>query len=121
MTDYYKKVCETFGIKLSVLNLGGGFGIYYTDQDPKFRYGDYADYIKSICEKLNECVEKKGINKPFLILEPGRSIVGEAGITLYTVGRIKKISGLKNYLSIDGGMFENPRFALYQAKYTQVA
>ena len=121
MTDYYKKVCETFGIKLSVLNLGGGFGIYYTDQDPKFRYRDYADYIKSICEKLNECVEKKGINKPFLILEPGRSIVGEAGITLYTVGRIKKISGLKNYLSIDGGMFENPRFALYQAKYTVVA
>lgn len=121
MTDYYKKVCENFGAKLSVLNLGGGFGIYYTDLDPKFCYNDYADYIKTICEKLNYCIAKKGIKKPYLILEPGRSIVGEAGITLYTVGRIKKISGLKNYLSIDGGMFENPRFALYQAKYTVVA
>ena len=64
---------------------------------------------------------KKGINKPFLILEPGRSIVGEAGITLYTAGRIKKIKDVKNYIAIDGGMFDNPRFALYQAKYSVVA
>lgn len=121
MTDYYKKVTETFGAKLSVLNLGGGFGIYYTDGDPKFNCEDYAEYVKIICENLCECVERKKIDKPYLILEPGRSIVGEAGITLYTVGRIKEISGLKNYLSIDGGMFENPRFALYQAKYSVVA
>ncbi|MBO4251486.1 MAG: diaminopimelate decarboxylase [Clostridia bacterium] len=121
MTDYYKKVCEVFGAKLSVLDLGGGFGIYYTDADPKFKYVDYADYIKAICEKLNDCVKSKSINKPYLILEPGRSIVGEAGITLYTVGRIKQISGIKNYLAIDGGMFENPRFALYQAQYTVLA
>lgn len=121
MTDYYKKVSEDFGVKLTTLNLGGGFGIYYTDGDPKFNVQDYADYIKTICETLNACAEKKNIEKPFLILEPGRSIVGEAGITLYTVGRIKEITGLKNYLSVDGGMFENPRFALYQAKYTVLA
>ena len=121
MTDYYKKVCEKFDAKLSVLDLGGGFGIYYTDADPKFDYKDYADYVKCICEKLSVSLKEKGINKPYLILEPGRSIVGEAGITLYTVGRIKNISGLKNYLAIDGGMFENPRFALYQAKYTAIA
>ncbi len=121
MTDYYKKVIEDFGAKLSVLNLGGGFGIYYTDGDPKFSCEDYSEYVKIICEKLSECVERKKLDKPYLILEPGRSIVGEAGITLYTVGRIKEISGLKNYLSIDGGMFENPRFALYQAKYSVLA
>lgn len=121
MTDYYKKVSEIFGAKLTTLNLGGGFGIYYTDSDPKFTVVDYADYIKTICDNLNACAAKKHIEKPYLILEPGRSIVGEAGITLYTVGRVKKISGLKNYLSVDGGMFENPRFALYQAKYTVLA
>ena len=121
MTDYYKKISEVYGATLTTLNLGGGFGIYYTDSDPKFSTDDYADYIKTICETLTLCVEKKQIKKPYLILEPGRSIVGEAGITLYTVGRIKTITGLKNYLSIDGGMFENPRFALYQAKYTVVA
>lgn len=120
MTDYYKKLSD-LGANLSVLNLGGGFGIYYTEGDPKFNSDDYAEYVKVICEKLCECVESKKINKPFLILEPGRSIVGEAGITLYTVGRIKQISGLKNYLSINGGMFENPRFALYQAKYSVLA
>lgn len=121
MTDYYKKVSEDFGVKLSVLNLGGGFGIYYTDSDPKFSCEDYADYIKCICEKLCACLTEKGLEKPYLIFEPGRAIVGEAGITLYTVGRIKKITGLKNYLSVNGGMFDNPRFALYQAKYTVLA
>lgn len=121
MTDYYKKVTDTYHANLSVLNLGGGFGIYYADGDPKFTPEDYADYVKTVCEQLNKNICKKGIKKPYLILEPGRSIVGEAGITLYTVGRIKKITGLKNYLSIDGGMFENPRFALYQAKYSVVA
>nr|MBO4517785.1 diaminopimelate decarboxylase [Clostridia bacterium] len=121
MTDYYKKVSEDFGAKLSVLNLGGGFGIYYTETDPKFGCEDYAEYIKSICEKLCECLAQKDVEKPYLIFEPGRAIVGEAGITLYTAGRIKNITGLKNYISVNGGMFENPRFALYQAKYTVLA
>lgn len=121
MTDYYKKLSVNFGLNFSVINLGGGFGIYYAEGDYKFTPEDYADYVKTVCEALSDCVDKKGIKKPFLILEPGRSIVGEAGITLYTVGRIKEIKGLKNYLSVDGGMFENPRFALYQAKYSVVA
>ncbi|MBP5467105.1 MAG: diaminopimelate decarboxylase, partial [Clostridia bacterium] len=121
MIDYYKKVSEDFGAKLSVLNLGGGFGIYYTDADPKFHAEDYADYVKCVCEKLCACLAEKGMEKPYLIFEPGRAIVGEAGITLYSVGRIKRITGLKNYLSVNGGMFENPRYALYQAKYTVLA
>lgn len=121
MTDYCKHLKDDFLFNVSVLNLGGGFGIYYTDADPKFDCKDYANYVKVICEKLVDSVNRKGLKKPYLILEPGRSIVGEAGITLYTVGRIKEISDIKNYLSVNGGMFENPRFALYQAKYSVVA
>ena len=60
------------------------------------------------------------MKEPYLLVEPGRSIVGEAGITLYTVGTIKDIPGVKKYVAVDGGMFENPRYALYQAKYTAV-
>ena len=121
MTDTIADIKAKYGKIISVLNLGGGFGIYYAEGDPVFSAADYADYVKTVCDKLSECVQKKNIEKPYLILEPGRSIVGEAGTTLYTVGRIKKITGLKNYLAINGGMFDNPRYALYQAKYTVVA
>lgn len=121
MTDIYKHVKDKYGVSFSVLNLGGGFGIRYTEEDPAFSVSDYSDYVKTICVELEKNVSEKGINKPYLILEPGRSVVGEAGITLYTVGRIKEINGIKNYISIDGGMFDNPRFALYQAKYEVLA
>ncbi len=121
MVDFYKQIKETKGFEFDVLNLGGGFGIYYADGDKKFTIADYAEYVKNIVEKLNVCIAKTGIKKPYLVLEPGRSIVGEAGITLYTVGRIKDIKNVKKYIAIDGGMFDNPRFALYQAKYTVVA
>lgn len=121
MTDFYKEIKDKFGYEFEVLNLGGGFGVWYADGDSKKSCFEYADYIKNISLALKKAVEEKGIRKPFLILEPGRSIVGEAGITLYTVGRIKEIKNVKNYIAIDGGMFDNPRFALYQAKYTVVA
>lgn len=118
MTDFYKYLKDTLKLSFSVLNLGGGFGIWYSDGDTKRTCNEYADYIKTISNTLKNCIERKGLDKPYLILEPGRSIVGEAGITLYTAGRIKEIKGIKNYISIDGGMFDNPRFALYQAKYS---
>ena len=118
MTDFYKSLKEKHNINFSVLNLGGGFGIWYADGDAKKTCAQYADYIKTISNALNDCIKRKGLIKPYLILEPGRSIVGEAGITLYTAGRIKEIKGIKNYISIDGGMFDNPRYALYQAKYS---
>ena len=121
MTDLYKRVNDKYGVSFDVLNLGGGFGIRYTEQDPAFSLSDYTDYVRTICVELEKNVTEKGIKKPYLMLEPGRSIVGEAGVTLYTVGRIKEISGIKNYLSVDGGMFDNPRFALYQAKYEVLA
>ena len=69
---------------------------------------------------LKQKSAEKGIDLPFLVIEPGRSIVGEAGITLYTVGAIKDIPAVKKYIAVDGGMFDNPRYALYQSKYTPV-
>ncbi len=120
MTEFYKSL-KDIGIEFEVLNLGGGFGIWYAEGDAKKTFKEYSSYIKTISDTLKSCINKYQIKKPFLILEPGRSIVGEAGVTLYTVGRIKKIKDVKNYLAIDGGMFENPRYALYQAKYSLVA
>jgi len=119
MTDFYKEL-KDLGIEFDVLNLGGGFGIWYAEGDKKFKTEDYAEFVKIISDTLINAIKTKGIKKPYLILEPGRSIIGEAGVTLYTVGGIKEIKGVKNYIAIDGGMFENPRFALYQAKYTAV-
>jgi len=118
MTDFYKNVKDELSVEFDVLNLGGGFGIWYSDGDAKKSFADYKEYILAVSETLDKCISQKGLKKPYLILEPGRSIVGEAGITLYTAGRIKEIKGIKNYIAVDGGMFDNPRFALYQAKYT---
>ena len=118
MTTFYKHIKDTLNVEFGTLNMGGGFGIWYSEGDAKTTVSDYADYVKLIATELKRNVEEKGLIKPYLILEPGRSIVGEAGITLYSAGNVKEIKGIKNYLAINGGMFENPRFALYQAKYT---
>lgn len=121
MTDFYKTIKDELNLEFNVLNLGGGFGIYYSEGDTKRTCKQYASYIKNISKTLLDCVAKKQLKKPYLILEPGRSIVGEAGVTLYTVGSVKQIKEVKNYVAIDGGMFENPRYALYRAKYTVVS
>ncbi len=118
MVNFYAKVNNELGVEFDILDLGGGFGIYYSNDDKKMSLDSYCSFIEAITDSLKDNLQKHNLKKPYLILEPGRSIVGEAGITLYTVGRIKEIKGLKNYLAIDGGMFDNPRFALYQAKYT---
>ncbi len=120
MTDFYLRVKTELGYEFDTINLGGGFGIYYTDEDRKLSVEGYAEYIRAVGETLKSCVKEKNLKKPFLFLEPGRSIVGEAGITLYTAGSVKKIEGIKNYVAIDGGMFDNPRHALYGSKYTVV-
>lgn len=120
MTEYYFYVKNKFNYEFEMINLGGGFGIHYANDDPYLSTDDYDEFIKVIAEELKQNIKKYGLKEPFLVIEPGRSIVGEAGITLYTVGRIKNINGVKNYLSVDGGMFENPRFALYQAVYEAI-
>ena len=117
MTDFIVKINEELNLIVKELNMGGGYGVTYIDEDKPLKPGEY---VKAIVKKLCACVESKKILKPKLILEPGRSIVGEAGITLYTVGAIKDIKDIKKYISVDGGMFENPRYALYEAKYEAV-
>lgn len=121
LTSFYYDVKKELSFDFSVLNLGGGIGIWYNEDDRKMSLLDYDSFVERISLELKDCIKKHNLLDLHLILEPGRSIVGEAGITLYTVGSVKKIEGIKNYLAIDGGMFENPRYALYQAKYTAVA
>lgn len=121
MMDFIKGVKNLLGFEACVLNIGGGFGIYYTDEDPKLTREDYASYLKALCDAVKNKAAQHALELPYLVIEPGRSMVGEAGITLYTVGAIKEIPSIKKYVAIDGGMFDNPRYALYQSKYTVVA
>ncbi len=119
--SFYNDIKEKLNYQFETLDLGGGFGIWYNDEDKKMSLDDYYNFIKQIIDKVNQCIKLYQLKKPFLIFEPGRSIVGEAGLTLYTIGSVKEIKNVKTYLNIDGGMFENPRFALYNAKYTIIA
>lgn len=121
MMDFISAIKTEVGFEASVLNIGGGFGIYYTDEDPKLKQEDYADYLKALLTAVSRKATEHGVKAPFVAIEPGRSIVGEAGVTLYTAGAIKDIPSIKKYVAIDGGMFDNPRYALYQSKYTVVS
>ncbi len=116
MADMKKKL----SFEAEILNLGGGFGIRYTEEDEKFDFESYAGYLGAIIGAVKAGCEKYGLKRPRLMIEPGRSIVGEAGITLYTVGAVKEIPGIRKYVAVDGGMFDNPRFCLYGSKYTAV-
>ena len=120
MLRFMATVKKEADFEAEILNMGGGFGIYYTDEDPKFGVKDYAEYLLTLIDAVKAKSEELNFRLPYLLIEPGRSIVGEAGITLYTVGSIKDIPGIRKYVAIDGGMFENPRYALYQSKYTVV-
>lgn len=103
-----------FDIKLNEINIGGGLGVKYTDKDvPPSTY----EIGEIISNKLNETVKKYNIDTPRLFLEPGRSIISMAGVTLYTIGGSKQVPNGKKYVSIDGGMADNPRPSLYQAQY----
>lgn len=117
MTDFIVRL-NSIGINVERLDLGGGFGIHYVEHDLPLTP---EQYMTNTARYLKAAVKSRGITPPRLIVEPGRSIVGEAGITLYTVGAIKTIKDLKTYAAVDGGMFENPRVALYDARYTAVA
>ena len=118
--DFAAKMRDTHGVVLNTLNLGGGFGVWYTDEDKKIAPEGYAEYVEALVETVQDKAHAFGMELPKLLLEPGRSIIAEAGITLYTVGAIKDIPGVKKYVAVDGGMFENPRYALYQSKYTPI-
>lgn len=117
MTDFLADVKEKYGFVTPELNLGGGMAVRYLDTDAE---ADYKESILALGTHLRQRCSSLGIDVPRILMEPGRSIVADAGITLYTVGVKKEIEGVKTYVSIDGGMTDNPRFALYQAPYTVV-
>lgn len=118
--DFAMQMKEKLGFILKTLNMGGGFGIWYTDEDEKIPPEGYAKYLEALLDTVKKKADAYGLQRPYILLEPGRSIIGEAGITLYKVGAIKDIPGVKKYVAVDGGMFDNPRYALYESKYTPV-
>lgn len=118
--DFAAEMKEKLRFTMETLNLGGGFGIWYTDEDRKIPPEGYAEYLEALIGEVQRKAQEHDMQEPFLLIEPGRSIVGEAGVTLYTVGAIKEIPGVKKYVAIDGGMFDNPRYALYESKYTPI-
>ena len=115
MMQFIADIRSETGAEMDELNLGGGFGIQYTSKDDPL---PYAKYMEEVSGEIRRCAALHGLKVPFILMEPGRSIVGEAGTTLYTVGNSKHIPGIRDYLAVDGGMGDNPRYALYQSQYT---
>lgn len=114
MINFINNIRQETGHMIEELDLGGGFGIYYSEGDKPKETKEYCD---TILNRVNEVCNKLSLKKPILTIEPGRSIVANAGTTLYTIGSIKEIPGVRKYLAIDGGMTDNIRPALYEAKY----
>lgn len=117
LLNIIKNAKERLGFETKILDLGGGFGIAYTKNDhPQ----DVEEFIVPMVEKVEVFCRENGIERPALVAEPGRWVVGPAGITLYTVGSVKEIPGSLTYVGVDGGFPDNPRPALYMAEYEAV-
>ena len=106
---------DKLGLEIKKLNLGGGYGIRYVEEEDPVPYDEYIKYVSQV---VKEVAQKRGLRIPFILMEPGRSIVAPAGITLYTVGGIKDIKNVRKYISVDGGMGDNPRYILYESEYS---
>ncbi len=117
MMNFAGDLKDKLGLEIKNLNLGGGYGIMYTEKDDPV---PYDEYIKHVSEVVKATAKKRGLDIPFILMEPGRSIVAPAGITLYTVGGVKDIKNVRKYVSVDGGMGDNPRYILYESEYAAV-
>jgi diaminopimelate decarboxylase len=117
MMDFARQAHDAAGFIMEELDIGGGLGIRYNSKDDPIEVRDLAE---AVAPALIDAASRHGLPLPSLLLEPGRSIVGEAGTTLYTVNAVKRIDGVRTYVSVDGGMADNPRVALYQAEYDAV-
>ncbi len=115
MLTFIADMKAKLGLATKILNLGGGFGVRYIESDPEI---SITANIDAIAAHIHAKCEELDVTLPIIYMEPGRSIVADAGMTLYTVGSVKEITGFKNYVSIDGGMTDNPRYTLYQSSYT---
>ncbi|MBE6781907.1 MAG: diaminopimelate decarboxylase [Ruminococcaceae bacterium] len=117
MVALAKNIKDTFGITLSEINFGGGYGVKYLETDKPV---SKDESIRLLCEAVKTACETYEFPLPALSIEPGRSIVGDANLTLYKIGVVKNIENVRTYVSIDGGMGDNPRYALYNAEYEVV-
>ncbi|MER3501332.1 MAG: diaminopimelate decarboxylase [Candidatus Fervidibacterota bacterium] len=108
---------KTMGFVMRELNLGGGLGVRYVPADNP---PSIEEFVAALCTSVKEASARFNLPLPVLAVEPGRSIVGEAGTTLYTIGVVKEVLGVRAYVSVDGGMSDNPRPALYGARYFAV-
>lgn len=115
MLGFIKDMEDELGFVCRDLDIGGGLGVRYVSSQPVL---DIKKTVLKVAENMKREAERLGITLPRISLEPGRSIVADAGLTLYTVGTVKRIPGYKTYVSVDGGMTDNPRFALYGSPYT---
>ena len=115
MVKFAKTVNDKYGFNTREIDFGGGFGIKYLETD---RPLPVKEYIHALVTSVKKCCQNYDVPLPKISIEPGRAIIGEAGTTLYTVGAIKNIPGIRKYVSVDGGMSDNIRPALYGAKYT---
>ena len=115
MLTFVADMKKELGFEAKQLDLGGGYGVRYVADQPKI---DIAANIAEVGAYIKTKAQELGIEMPVISMEPGRSIVADAGLTLYTVGTVKRIPGYKNYVSVDGGMTDNPRYALYGSPYT---
>lgn len=117
MIEFISKIKYKTKLQVKELNLGGGFGIQYTQKDNFF---DYDKCIKEMSMIIKEKCKELKLPVPYIYIEPGRSIVGQAGLTLYKIGNIKKIPGIRTYVSVDGSMADNPRHITYGSEYTVI-
>jgi diaminopimelate decarboxylase len=117
MVNYLGKIKKEFNFDTEILDIGGGFACRYVESDG---FIDYQLNLSKIATLLKEKVKENNIKMPTIFIEPGRSMVADSGLTLYSVGSIKEINGIRNYVSIDGGMTDNPRYALYGSNYTVI-
>lgn len=117
MMNFIGDLKDKLGLEIDMLNLGGGYGIRYTEGDDPVPYDEYIQHVSEVVKKM---AKKRNVKLPFILMEPGRSIIAPAGITLYTVGGVKDIKNIRKYVSVDGGMGDNPRYILYESKYAAV-
>lgn len=117
MIDFMGQIASSYNTELEELDLGGGFGIYYSQGDKPQQPREWAQAVMHTVRGKSRAL---GLKMPRIIIEPGRAISGPAGITLYTVGSIKDIPGVRKYIAVDGGMTDNPRTILYQASYEAI-
>lgn len=115
LMEFVKNLNEEFNFQTKELDFGGGFGIKYTEDDKPL---EIRDYMEAIVNTVRHLSNKFNVSMPKIMIEPGRAIVGSAGTTLYKVGSIKDIPGVRKYVSVDGGMSDNIRPALYGSKYS---